>query len=138
MDAERAARYSDKLEHAQHRLGRFQDWAPDAASDLKTRLAAYKAFQEAAKALFDVAAMVLKDLGQAPKDDYANLSRLEENGVLTKGATAALREANGLRNRLLHEYGGLADEIALQSGIRLAVTLVGAVEEVRTWISKRI
>ena len=136
VDASRAARYADKLAHASDRLSRFLEWAPAASGDLKARLAAYKAFQEASEALSDVVAMIVKDSGRVPKDDYTNLRLLEEASVLSTDAAGALREGNGLRNRLVHEYGGLVDDVALASGKRLCPLLASVIEEVRRWISK--
>lgn len=137
VNAARLLRYAAKLDHAEERLSNFAAWSSEARSDLRSRLAAYKAFQEASEALADVAAMSVKDLGRAPGDDYANLDILAKEGVLTEGAAGALREANGLRNRLVHEYNGLTDELALDSGERLVEALKRAVEEVRAWVSNQ-
>ncbi len=135
MDAHRLARYQDKLDHASEALDHFQRWAEDARTSLRDRKAAYKVLQEAGEAMMDITAMAIKDLGRPPKDDYTNIDLAEREGLFSSRAAGGLRELNGLRNRLVHEYDALDDEIALSSGIRLVPEITQAMEEVRAWLS---
>ncbi|MDX1612362.1 MAG: HepT-like ribonuclease domain-containing protein [Candidatus Thermoplasmatota archaeon] len=135
MDPERVARIADKLAHAEERLGQFEAWAPTALEDVRDRLASYKAFQEAVEAVMDVIAMIAKEVGATAKDDYTNIERLEGE-ALTAVSADALREANGLRNRLVHEYNGLSDQLALASGEDLTARMRRAIKEVRAWTSE--
>lgn len=64
-----------------------------------------------------------------------NISTLEEHDILSEAPARALHEVAGLRNRLVHEYNGLDDEIAIDSARRLAPDLRKACEEVRSWLS---
>lgn len=59
--------------------------------------------------------MIIKDENLMPKDDYSNIDIAEKNKLLTNDLCTALRDMNGLRNRIIHEYNGLSDEIALES-----------------------
>lgn len=113
MDAARLRRYHDKLDHARKRLDQAAVWATGAQE--VERLAAYKAFQEAAEAAADLVAMALKDSGRHPRDDYRNLGIAAEAGVFPPGLVEALEAVTGLRNRLVHEYNGLDDEQAVES-----------------------
>lgn len=137
MEAARLGRYLDKLAHAEERAANYEAWRAEAGRDLRSRLAGYKALQEAAEALTDVAAMLVLDAGRAPKDDATNLSLLGDLGIVSRASAAALVEFNGLRNRLVHEYDRLDDARAAASAARLVPLLRGAIEEVRAWISKR-
>ncbi|MHB8584860.1 MAG: HepT-like ribonuclease domain-containing protein [Thermoplasmatota archaeon] len=137
MDSARLQRYADKLAHAENRLGLFASWREDAGKDLRTRLASYKALQEAAEAFADVAAMIVVDSKRAVKDDATNLRILSEAGVVAPGLTVALVEINGLRNVLVHEYDGIDDARALASAARLAPSMERAIKEVRIWLSTR-
>ena len=106
MKIERAGRYKDKLNLVSKRVEQVQEWlqqisAEEFLEDDKTRLASYKAFQEAVEACLDLVAMMCKDSGMVPKDDYGNLETL---GELPKDARILLMEANGLRNHLVHRY----------------------------------
>jgi len=75
MDSERLRRYIDKIEHIEERIGDIRAWLCEIEDvrgiDKKTRLAVYKAVQEVVEASTDVVAMILKDEGKLPKDDYS-------------------------------------------------------------------
>lgn len=101
------------------------------------RLATYKAFQEAAEACADVAAMLRVDAGEVPKDDRTNFASLAALHVIRSDLVAPLQEATGLRNRLVHEYERLDDGIALASLIRLSASLSAFIEEVEAWLASR-
>lgn len=136
MDADRLARYRDKLDHAADRAELFWTMVDRAEDDIEPRLACYKVVQEVAEALMDVAAMAAKDAGRPPKDDYRNAAILGEAGILSAGSVAVLEELNGLRNRLVHAYNGVDDAVALDSSRRLMKEIAGIVEELEAWISK--
>ncbi len=104
--------------------------------DRLLRKAIYKEFQEAVEAASDVCAMVRRGLNSSAKDDYSNIDFLVERDILEGGKGEKLREANGLRNRLIHEYDGINDKIACY-GIK---ELVGELREfslgVLEWMRK--
>ena len=130
---ERRTRYLDKLAHIDKRILNIETWLSE-SEDEKTRLAIYKAFQEIVEALFDIVSMKLVDLKMSPKDDYTNIKILEEKGLLNSTLTNILRKANGLRNRLVHGYNVLSDEVALES-IRVLLPEIKKVRRfVETWI----
>ncbi len=83
MKIERASRYKDKLSLISKRVEQIESWlslvSPEEfLEDDKTRLASYKAFQEMMEACLDIVAMMGKDSGVVPKDDYSNW-RIWEN-----------------------------------------------------------
>ena len=139
MNLERASRYKDKLNLISKRTGQIENWlrlAPveDFLEDDKTRLASYKAFQEAVEACMDLVAMMYKDLGNVPKDDYSNIENLEELPEMTK---KVLIEANGLRNHLVHRYNRMDDLLALESMMALLPGIEEFSAEVEAWIKKK-
>lgn len=101
----------------------------------RDRLASFKALQEVGEALAGVCAMLVKDLGIGPKDDYTNVDVLEAEDVLDGDQANALGELNGLRNRLVHEYDELDEPLAVESARALAPSIRLICEELRTWIS---
>ena len=132
-DMNRRMRYLDKLRHIDKRISNIRRWLPE-LGDEKTKLVIYKAFQEIVEAIFDIIAMKLVDLRIPPKDNYANLEELERRGMMEGSLLDTLREANGLRNRLVHSYNTLSDEIALKS-IELLLPKLERVREVMEgWI----
>ncbi|MFZ2070952.1 MAG: DUF86 domain-containing protein [Halobacteriota archaeon] len=78
-------------------------------SDRILRKALYKEFQEAVEAASDVCAMLRRGLNSSAKDDYSNIDFLVENGILELRIGEKIKEANGLRNRLIHGYDGVDD-----------------------------
>jgi uncharacterized protein YutE (UPF0331/DUF86 family) len=84
----------------------------DILSDRILRKAIYKEFQEAIEAASDLCAMIRRGLNSSAKDDYSNIDFLVERKVVEERLGRRLKEANGLRNRLIHGYDGVNDEIA--------------------------
>ncbi len=130
VDAEREKRYMKKIELAEERLNDIAALIPG-FNDKIRKLACYKAFQEVVEALFDVIAMLLKDKGKLVEDDYANIGKLEEMGIIEEKDAAALREANGLRNRVIHKYNKTDDNTAKESIANLMPNLENILEKFR-------
>ncbi len=142
MDSERLRRYIDKIEHIEERIEDIRTWLNEREDikemDKKTRLAVYKAMQEVVEASTDIVAMILKDEGKLPKDDYTNIEKIFELNIIDRSVKEALNEADGLRNRLVHEYNELNDEIALESIQSLLVQIEEFVEAaVKKWLKER-
>lgn len=135
MDQERRQRYRDKLAHADRRLQQVDAWRVEVERSEAHRLGRYKAFQEAAEATTDLAAMVLHDLGQPVRDDYRNLEALSHAGIVSASALRGLNSAIGLRNRLVHEYNGLDEPKAEQAMARLCDVIRQFLEEVERWLT---
>ena len=140
MDVDRARRYKDKINRATKRADQIIEWAfggsnVDFMDDERTKLATYKAFQEMTEACLDIVAMICKDSGIVPKDDYINIQSLEWVNNRTRNA---LTEANGLRNRVVHRYNHTDDLIALESMKVLLPELRKFLEDVELWIRKRL
>jgi uncharacterized protein YutE (UPF0331/DUF86 family) len=138
MKPERAGRYRDKLDLIILRAGQAHSWLDeedpeDFLADDKTKLATYKAFQEAVEASMDLVAMMCKDLGSTPQDDYGNLDRLE---VLGESSREVLKEANGLRNHLIHRYNRRDDQLARQSMADLIPGIFAFTKEVAAWLER--
>ncbi|MFA5861479.1 MAG: DUF86 domain-containing protein [Candidatus Thermoplasmatota archaeon] len=136
MDAKRLRRYVEKLAHAEDRLSRYESWRIGALTDLRDRLASYKALQEVAESMSDVAAMFAVDAKQTVKDDRMNFKLMAERRVFSANVAAQLAELSGLRNVLVHEYDGIDDARAFASAAELVPGIRSAIEEVRAWLSK--
>ena len=100
------------------------------------RKAIYKEFQEAVDAASDVCAMVRRWLNSSAKDDYSNIDFLVERAILEAKMGEKLKEANGLRNRLIHEYAGINDKIACYGIEELVEALRDFSVVILEWISK--
>ena len=137
---ERARRYKDKVDLIFKRAGQVKEWLAEVSDqdfleDELIMLASYKAFQEAVEASLDLVAMMCKDLGITPEDDYSNLERLT---LLSAASREVLMEANGLRNHLVHRYNKRDDLLAMQSMRDLQHGIIAFAEEAETWLERML
>lgn len=135
MDEERISRYRDKISIVDKRRDDISSWIQE--RDEKSTLAVYKAYQEMIEAFTDLFAMMLKDMGEVVEDDYTNIERLREKRLLDREQEGLMKESNGLRNRLVHEYNGLEKKIALESIKRTNSKVVDILEVVKGWLEKQ-
>lgn len=143
VDKKRLGRYIEKLELMDKRLTQIKEWTNDYTSetfisDEKTKLAVYKAFQEIVEAAMDIVAMLCRDLGAPPKDDYTNIGKLSEIGFLSEEMAVKLSEANGLRNRIIHKYNTLKDALAFEGIIESINLFYEFMEAVSGWLEETI
>jgi len=143
MEEERIKRYNDKLEYFNQTIKNLKEWTENIDVkeftenlELQKQYAIYHAFQISLEIITDVIAMMVKDSNKVPKDDYSNLDLLKNNDILTSGLVVKIQEANGLRNRIVHDYNGLDDSIAYQSILECIKSLKKFNEEVRNWVKK--
>lgn len=142
MEKDRMKRYLTKLELIEERTGNIEDWTAglDKESfnqDQRNVLAVYKAMQEIVEAAMDLSAMVIKDSKKLVSDDYENIEKIRKLGLVDSKLAGDLKEANGLRNRLVHEYGGLEPSIVYQSIQRLLPGLEKFRGCVKEWLEKK-
>ena len=137
MDIQRLKRYKDKISLAAKRIEEIGEWHRGFFEQEKDKLACYKAFQEAVEASLDMVAMMVKDSSQIPKDDYTNTDMLKNLNVITSATAGILAEANGLRNRVVHEYNGLQDRRAYTAILGLLPALETFLGEVGQWLKRK-
>lgn len=113
MEKERLERYREKINLAKKRLSQSEEWLM--YRDEKTKLACYKSFQEAIEAITDIIAMILANKNKIVRDDYSNIEETKEIFDLDKKEIEVLKEANGLRNRIIHKYNNIDEEIIKES-----------------------
>lgn len=142
MEEERAKRYRDKLNFISERVGDIESWIPQTVEEFllekKTRLATYKAFQEAVETSLDIVAMICKDMKIVPKEDYVNIEELYKKGLINSELRDAFVHANGLRNILIHRYNVVDDRVAFESIGELLPNFPKIVKNVEKWLKKRL
>jgi len=107
MQKDRIKRYLEKIELGEERLSlvnQLLDWR----SEIE-KLACFKAYQEVVEIIFDLASMLLKDLGKVVEDDYSNLSKLLSLRIFSQKEIEQMKEANRLRNWMVHRYNQLEE-----------------------------
>ena len=134
----RKKRYMQKILHGRNRIELVEVWQQEKISEHETKslLAIEKAAQEVIEVATDLMAMILKDTSIPPTDDYTNISRVLELGLITKEVGAILKEANGLRNRLIHVYNDVDIDILLESIKRVLPGISEFLNVVEKWLSR--
>jgi uncharacterized protein YutE (UPF0331/DUF86 family) len=140
VDDSRRQRYLDKLATIELRGRQVGEWTAgvqpdDLRDDPRTQLAVYKALQEIVEAATDLCAMRVKDRELSVKDDYGNIDALQRGGDLSPEIADALREGNGLRNRLVHHYADLRDDLVLTYVRDRLAALLSVAKEGRRWLA---
>lgn len=114
MDEERRKRYHTKFAVIEKRLGNVEDLLTGFKDENK-RLACYKAFQEVVEGMTDIISMILADRKIVVEDDYTNIDKFKELKIFDEDTAKIVKEANGLRNRVIHHYNDTDDSIAEES-----------------------
>lgn len=87
-------------------------------------------FQVMIDACMGLAAMVVKDAGHTVGDDYENLEKMEEIGLIQKPMVEELFRLNGLRNAIVHRYNSFEEEVVLQGMDTIQSMVLGFAEAV--------
>ncbi len=134
----RKKRYMQKVEHCRNRISHLEVWLEEIDAnepETKTLLAIKKACQEVVDVSTDMLAMMLKDNSIPPTDDYTNIRQASEKGLIPNTLTKSLREANGLRNRLIHVYNDIDIPMLVQSIERIIPGIKELLLVVEHWLS---
>ncbi len=136
MDEKRIARYIDGLSRLRERIEDVLSWIDEAEDDKKSKLAVYKAMQEAVETACDMISMSVRDSGIPPRDDYVNIERWGK--MVNEDLSKCLKIANGLRNRLVHHYNGLDDRLAIESIRELLPCLKDFSRVMEKWLKEKL
>ncbi len=71
--------------------------------------------QVAIDAMMDIAAMLIKDIGNNVSDDYHNITTLEKEKIISSSLSDKLKRFNGLRNAIVHKYNTFEEESVLDN-----------------------
>lgn len=144
MDEKRTKRYGEKIANLVKYINLLEKWLKESEQDELVRnsnyreiFALYHAAQLGIEVTTDLCAMMVKDLQFIPKDNYVNFEVLKREGIISGELHGALKELNGLRNRIVHDYNGIIDEIALQSISTNLINLKSFKEIVEKWLKKK-
>ena len=137
MDEDRRLRYRDKVFWIHRRADLIETWISepdgDLKTDTKTTLAIFQGFQEITEATMDCISMFLRDNQEPARDDYSNIDRID---LFSPDQKHLLREMNGLRNRIIHQYNGTDESLAL-TGIEQSLPEIRSLAQViEEWINR--
>lgn len=104
--------------------------------ELQKQYGIYHAFQIGIEIITDLVSMIVKDVKLIPKDDYSNINTIKNKKIVIADLAAKLREANGLRNRIVHDYNGLDNEIAYNRLLNLLEYFQEFKVKTKEWLKK--
>ncbi len=143
MKEERIKRYKDKLDYLIRTIKNLKDWTKDINSkdfieklELKIQYGIFYAFQISVKLITDLIAMIIKDTKIIPKDDYTNINMLIKEKIISLELANEIKNANGLRNRIVHDYNGMDYNIAYNALIKMLKSFEAFKEVVIKWLKK--
>ncbi len=100
----RKKRYLEKLEWLEREVSFLSEHS---IVDEVTKRAVLYSILTAVESVMDIVAMLVKDVGLNVEDDYTNISKLVQEGIISEDDAALLRRFNGLRNAIAHHYNHL-------------------------------
>lgn len=143
MDEKRRIRYFDKLSSLKKYFILLKKWFndPNLEETIKNKnyeriFAIYHSAQLTVEVIIDISAMIVKDLELNPKDNYSNYETLFQNDIISLEIKTSLKELNGLRNRLAHDYNGIIDEIAYETLSKNIEKITKFKDSVELWLEK--
>jgi uncharacterized protein YutE (UPF0331/DUF86 family) len=80
--------------------------------------------------------MIVKDLKIVPKDDYSNIEILKRKKVINSRLAAEIIKANGLRNRIVHDYNGLDEELLYINLLSFKKNIKIFEDETKKWLRR--
>ncbi len=129
MDELRSKRYHDKIHHI---IDYIQELPIKPRNELEKRGIFYS-LQTSIEAMVDLITMLVKDLGFKVKEDIINISKIVEIRKLDPELGEKLKNANSLRNIIIHHYNEIDEQLILDSveGIKnLLLKWISIVEEI--------
>ena len=68
------------------------------------------------------------------KTTISNIEILKKKKVITSDLVAKISEANGLRNRIVHDYNGLDEKVAYTNMLKILKDLKVFEDETKKWL----
>jgi uncharacterized protein YutE (UPF0331/DUF86 family) len=141
MDDERKSRYYDKLANLKKYYQLLEEWFNSnkleefsQEQNFQAIFAIYHAFELIIEVIIDISAMIVKDINHKARDSYLNFEVLLREKIITQELYDTLKELNGLRNRIVHDYNGLSDQIAWEAISNNLIKIPKFQEAIELWL----
>lgn len=107
-------RKGDKIEEIEKYIDELEPMLPtnleEYKSDFKIRAVCERYFEKIVEAIVDLVFIIIKEKKlKIPEDDESSFIILKDNGIISKDLSIKLKEAKGMRNVIVHEYGKIDD-----------------------------
>lgn len=143
MDDQRKNRYLDKISNLNKYYKLLKEWfyskkieELSQEQDFQAIFAIYHAVQLIIEVIIDLSAMIVKDTNYQARDSYSNFEALLREKIITPELHNTLKELNGLRKRIVHNYNGLIDQIAWQTISNNLLKIPKFQEIIELWLKK--
>lgn len=111
MEEQRVLRYKEKIDFIQEKVQYF-DVRP---KKKLMKWGLFYAVQTSIESLYDLIAMLVKDIGLQVKDDEDNVDALIKEKNLDQDLGEELKDAKGMRNVIVHQYNGVNESMIMKS-----------------------
>jgi len=113
-------RINDKINQIEQFLDELSPMVPEIFEDYKLNLeskaACERYFEKIIEACVDLAFLFIKEYKfKIPEDDENSFIILFQNNIISEELSKKLRNAKGMRNIIIHEYGEIDDEKVFNS-----------------------
>ncbi len=122
LEDKRKQRYREKLERLEEYQLLFEKWFNkedlpklEKEGNFERIFAIYHSIQLIIEAISDIISMILRDSSIIVEDNYSNFQKLLKREIISPDMFQGLKKLNGLRNRIVHDYNGIIDEIAWET-----------------------
>lgn len=111
---------NDKIGEIKQYLGELESFLPasleEYGQNIEKKAACERYFEKLVEAAVDLAFLILKEEGlPIPEEDREAFDLLAQETIITPELAARLKEAKGMRNILVHEYGIVDDTIVFKA-----------------------
>ncbi len=141
LDKKRIIRYKEKFEYFDKIFKNLINWTENLEvneiikdENLEKYFAILHAYQILSKTVADLIEILVKDLNLIPKDDYSNIEILIEKNLLSNDLGKSLKKANGLRNRVVHKFNNINEEVAYRAILEFLNDLKQYKEQMKKWL----
>ncbi|MBD3255340.1 MAG: DUF86 domain-containing protein [Candidatus Lokiarchaeota archaeon] len=144
LEDSRKQRYKKKLEKLESYQHLFRKWFESYKSNQLNKgenfekiFAIYHSIQLIIEVITDIVGMMVKDLSLIVEDNYSNFEKLLNREIISSDLFQGLKNLNGLRNRIVHDYNGIIDEVVWDSIEENEPYIEEFKEMVRKWLIQK-
>lgn len=113
-------RITEKVKEVEQCLRELSTFLPDDFSDyednIEKKAACERYFEKIVEALVDLAFLIIKhESWIIPEEDTRAFDLLRQEKIISEELAQRLKEAKGMRNILVHEYGIVDDQLVFEA-----------------------
>lgn len=116
MNARTNAKAREITQYASELEGILPNTLEEYTASLEKKAACERYVEKIVEAIVDLAFLTIKDKGLAPpEDDGQAFDILAREGIIPSKLADNLKRAKGMRNVIVHQYGGVNDEMVFDA-----------------------